>query len=179
MSTLVSQIRLAATATAVSCSRIFAAHTLRQWNAPDLVDNAELVISELVTNAVKATGVVTPRPTWAQLQGVQLLHVALYGHGHSVTIQVWDSSEEPPVQAKTGVEEWAEGGRGLFIVEALALHVGHFFPKSGGKVVWAELAVDTRLPSLPRREPQEPLNVLLPEADPELLIKLLKALDKL
>ncbi|MFC8852950.1 ATP-binding protein [Streptomyces sp. NPDC057144] len=179
MSTLVSHIRLAATATAVSCSRIFAAHTLRQWDAPHLVDNAELVISELVTNAVKATGVMTPEPTWAQLEDVRLLHVALYGHGHSVTIQVWDSSEEPPVQAKAGAEEWAEGGRGLFIVEALALHVGHFFPKTGGKVVWAELALDAALPGLPRREPKEPLNVLLPEADPELLIRLLNALQRL
>ncbi|QKW28987.1 ATP-binding protein [Streptomyces seoulensis] len=179
MSTLVSHIRLAATATAVSCSRLFAAHTLRQWNAPHLVDNAELVVSELVTNAVKATGVASPAPAWAQLEDVQLLHITLYGRAHSVTIQVWDSSEEPPVQAKTGVEEWAEGGRGLFIVEALALHVGHFFPKSGGKVVWAELALDAQLPSLPQREAKKPLNVLLPEADPELLIKLLKALEKL
>ncbi|WP_217162856.1 ATP-binding protein [Streptomyces sp. AC512_CC834] len=179
MSTLVSHIRLAATLTAVSCSRVFTAHTLRQWNVPHLVDNAQLVVSELVTNAVKATGVVTANPTWSQLEDVRLLHVGIYGHGHSVTIQVWDNSDELPVQAKADTEEWAEGGRGLFIVEALALHVGHFFPQSGGKVVWAELAMDAQLPRLPQREPKEPLNVLLPEADPQLLIKLLNGLEKL
>ncbi|MFC8008951.1 ATP-binding protein [Streptomyces cinereoruber] len=179
MSTLVSNIRLAATATAVSCARIFVEHTLKQWDAPTLVDDALLVVSELVTNSVKATGVMTPSPAWTELDNLQQLHVSLSGHGRSVTIRVWDSSLEPPVKPKAGPEEWSEGGRGLVLVESLALHVGHYFPQTGGKVVWAELALDRVVPMLPRRERKEPLNVVLPQPDPELLLKVLKSLQNL
>lgn len=179
MSTLVSNIRLAPTTTAVSCARIFVAHTLRTWNVPDLVEDAELVVSELVTNAVRACGVLTPVPTWGELEGMQLLHVGVQGHGQSVHIQVWDSSVEPPVKPKAGPEDWTENGRGLVIIEALALHVGHFFPRTGGKVVWAELAAKERLQPLPWAVPQELENVLLPLPDPVLLLRLLDALQKL
>lgn len=179
MSTLVSNIRLAATATAVSCARIFVEHTLKQWEAPALVEDALLVVSELVTNSVKATGVTNPEPTWTELDGLQLLHVTMQGHGRSVTIRVWDSSLEPPVKPKAGPEEWSEGGRGLLLVETLALHVGHYFPQAGGKVVWAEMALPHVAPMLPRRERKEPLNLLLPQPDPELLVKLLQSLQRL
>ncbi|MFB6518592.1 ATP-binding protein [Streptomyces sp. NPDC056401] len=179
MNTLVANLRLAATSTAVSCSRVFIAHTLRQWNIPDLIDDAQLVVSELVTNSVKATGVMTPSPTWAELEGLKLLHVALFAHGHSVTIQVWDDSKEPPVKTGAGQDDEAEQGRGLFIVEALALNVGCFFPRNGGKVVWAEMSAKGKAQDLPRRVRKPLENILLPESDPVLLRLLLEGLQKL
>ncbi|MET9145639.1 MULTISPECIES: ATP-binding protein [unclassified Streptomyces] len=179
MSTLVSNLRLAATPTAASCARIFVAHALREWQADALVQDAQLVVSELVTNAVQATGVPKESPTWLELEGLQLLHVGVYGHGRSVTIQVWDSSKEPPVKQKAGGEAWAESGRGLAIVEALALHVGHFFLSTGGKVVWAELALPGVVQPLPRRMPKDLSNVVLPQSDPDTLLKLLDGLQKL
>lgn len=179
MSTLVANIRLAPTTTAVSCGRIFISHTLRAWNVPHLVEDAQLVVSELVTNAVRACGVMTPVPTWQEAEGMQLLHVAVYGHGQSVNIQVWDSSLEPPVKPKAGPEEWTESGRGLAIVEALSHRVGHFYPRTGGKVVWAELSAKESVQPLPWRVPQELENVVLPQADPDLLLRLLDALQRI
>ncbi|MFF6951811.1 ATP-binding protein [Streptomyces iakyrus] len=179
MSTLLSNIRLAPTTTAVSCARIFTAHTLRTWGLPDLVQDAELVVSELVTNAVRACGVLSPVPTWGELEGMQLLHLGIYGHGQSVNIQVWDSSLKPPIKPEAGGDDWTEHGRGLTIVEALALHVGHFFPNTGGKVVWAELSAKEGLQPLPRRVAKELENVLLPLPDPDLLLRLLDALQRL
>jgi anti-sigma regulatory factor (Ser/Thr protein kinase) len=50
-------LRLAAVATAVRCTREFTSQTLRLWNVPPaLTDDACLIVSELVTNAVLATG---------------------------------------------------------------------------------------------------------------------------
>ncbi|MFD5745959.1 ATP-binding protein [Streptomyces sp. NPDC127033] len=179
MNALVSRICLAATPTAVSCSRIFTAHTLRRWNVPSLVENAELVVSELVTNAVKATGVLAAEPAWEESAEFQLLHVSIYGHvhGRSLTLQVWDASEEPPLQSEGDLDVWSESGRGLAIVEALALHAGYFYPKAGGKVVWAECALNGVTQRLPRRLNGEPTNIVMRRPDPELLLKVLKGLQ--
>ena len=50
-------IRFVATRTAISCSRLFVAYTLDKWGVGFIVDDAVLVVDKLVTNAVKATGV--------------------------------------------------------------------------------------------------------------------------
>lgn len=179
MSTLISNIRLAPTTTAVSCARIFIAHTLRMWNLADLVEDAQLVVSELVTNSVRACGVMVPVPTFEEAEVMQLLHLGIYGHGSSVNIQVWDSSLEPPVKVDAGRDDWNESGRGLAIVEALAHRVGHFFPRTGGKVVWAELSAKESVQPLPWRVPEELENVVLHQPDPQLLLRLLDALQRL
>ncbi|TDU06617.1 anti-sigma regulatory factor (Ser/Thr protein kinase) [Streptomyces sp. 846.5] len=171
-------LNLAALPTAVSCSRMFVRHTLLRWNLPDQIDAAELIASELVTNAVKATGVVTPDPTWGDLEKVALLTVRVAAHGDGVSIQVWDVSLEPPVQPAVGASDDADGGRGLFIVRSVARQVGHFYPKGGGKVVWAELALEAPVPPLPRRQAKTP-TIQLPLPDPHLLRKVLDGLRKL
>lgn len=175
---LVASLNLAARPTAVSCSRMFVRHTLGRWNVPHLIDAAELVVSELATNAVKATGVMTPEPSWAELESLNLLTVRIFSREDSICIQVWDVGVEPLDQPAAGLDDDAEGGRGLFIVESMARRVGHFYPKAGGKVVWAELALDVKVPPLPRREAKKP-TVTLPRPDPDLLRKLLDGLQKL
>jgi anti-sigma regulatory factor (Ser/Thr protein kinase) len=171
-------LNLAAVLTAASCSRVFIRHTLQRWGLPDQIDAAELVASELVTNAVEATGVTTPNPGWAELEKVPLINVRVMAHGDGFSIQVWDASVELPAQPAAGPGHDAENGRGLFIVRALARQVGHFYPKGGGKVVWAELALDAPVPPLPRRAPKTP-TISLPLPDPDLLRKLLDGLRKL
>ena len=161
-------LNLAAVLTAASCSRVFIRHTLQRWGLPDQIETAELVVSELVTNAVEATGVTTPNPGWAELEKVPLITVRIRAHGDGFSIQVWDSSKEPPVQPAAGAEDDAESGRGLFIAHALARQVGHFFPKGGGKVVWAELALEAPVLPLPRRASKTP-TITLPLPDPDLL----------
>ncbi|QMU73758.1 ATP-binding protein [Streptacidiphilus sp. P02-A3a] len=148
---LAASLNLAALPTAVSCSRMFVRHTLHRWTLPERIDTAELVVSELVTNAVKATGVTTLQPTWAELDGLNLISVRILARGDAFSIQVWDASVELPVQPAAGADDEAESGRGLFIVGAMARQVGHFYPRGGGKVVWAELALESPVPTLPRR----------------------------
>ena len=69
-------LTLAAVATAAGCSRLFARSTLRQWGLVRMVDDSELVISELVTNAVEATGIADPQPRWRELSDLAVIKSA-------------------------------------------------------------------------------------------------------
>ncbi|MDX3386801.1 ATP-binding protein [Streptomyces niveiscabiei] len=126
---LVTSARLVASPLAVAVSRLVVRHTLKVWDLDDHTDTAGLAMSELVTNAVKATndphGVI----------GVQLCAVA-----SSLYVEVWDDRADAlPVRKRP--ESDAEGGRGLLLVDAVAETWGVERPPAGGKVVWAELAL--------------------------------------
>ncbi len=51
---------LAATATAVNCAMMYVDYTLRRWDMMDLLHPVDLVVAELVDDAVKLTGVPDP-----------------------------------------------------------------------------------------------------------------------
>ncbi|NED14375.1 ATP-binding protein [Streptomyces sp. SID9124] len=136
-------------------------------------DDASLIVSELMTTALKATGAPPTAPASHLKNEPHLIHLGIYGHGRSVTVQVWDNSPERPIRGHSDPEEQAEGRRAKAIIEALALHAGHFFPKAGGKVAWAELAMDTSAPLLANHDREVISNVLLPHSYPRLLIRLL------
>jgi anti-sigma regulatory factor (Ser/Thr protein kinase)/anti-anti-sigma regulatory factor len=91
-------------------------------------DAAQLVASELVTNAVVHAG--TTIDLTLRLVS-PLLHIAVrdLGSGH------------PRI---TDIDESAESGRGLMLVDALASSWGTFFPDTG-KVVWATVRVRSLL----------------------------------
>jgi anti-sigma regulatory factor (Ser/Thr protein kinase) len=135
------QLQLAATATAVSCARVFVRATLPRWGASRILDDAVLVTSELVTNAVRATGITEPNPVWSRLASLSLLTVRLVGLDASVVVEVWDASLEQPVIRHASADD--RDGRGLRIVERLSSRWGSY-PYRGGKVVWAELAAYPR-----------------------------------
>lgn len=108
----------------VSLARRLAREWLRHWGAPpDIGEAAELVASELITNAVtKAKGdAIYVRIRWWQTCGY---------------IEVWDADPTPPIQREA--DEGDTGGRGLFLVAAYASR-WNYYPSAGGKVVWAEL----------------------------------------
>lgn len=132
------QLKFAATWTAPSCSRMFVRCTLTSWLLPHLADDAELIVSELVTNAVKATGTTDPNASYADLRDLAILAVQVRVSGDALVIEVWDGDTgepgEPPAAG-----ELAEGGRGLVIVAALSRRYGVTTPATGGKTVWAEL----------------------------------------
>lgn len=141
-------LNLAAVATAPSCSRMFAKATLTRWGALDVVDDAMLVVSELVTNAVKATGI-SGSLNWAELPPLSLLTVGLIALDGSVFIEVWDSSSKKPAARTPAPDD--EHGRGLYLVGHLVKRWG-FYPHRGGKVVWAELPLQPPEPGgLPKR----------------------------
>ncbi|MDT0265424.1 SpoIIE family protein phosphatase [Streptomyces sp. DSM 44915] len=95
--------------------------TLRDWGLDELVDPAELLVSELVTNAVRhARGPVEVRVV----------------RGSSLLIEVTDPVPDPPHERTATPDD--EGGRGLSIVSREARRWG---TRSGpaGKTVWFEL----------------------------------------
>jgi anti-sigma regulatory factor (Ser/Thr protein kinase) len=90
--------------------------------APDLVDNAELLVSEIVTNAVR--------------HGAPNLRLMVVVQDGGLSIQVADGSSRLPV-ARARSAAHASSGRGLEIVELLAASWGaEVDPATGGKTVW-------------------------------------------
>jgi anti-sigma regulatory factor (Ser/Thr protein kinase) len=155
---------LAATPTAVSCSRQLVRLTLNRWGLAALVEDAELVMSELVTNSVQATGMTDAEPTWADLGDLATIQVRVLLDQAGVAIEVWDRDPTAPVQDDPTADE--EGGRGLTIVAALCKQWHHFPSSRGGKVVRAELAIPPQLltpTGLPRRLRSTPLTPTSPD----------------
>jgi anti-sigma regulatory factor (Ser/Thr protein kinase) len=120
-----SHLELGAITSAVPSARLHARLVLREWGLPAHMEQAaELVVSELVTNAIEHGSAGIPAT----------VRIWLSSDGGTVAINVWDSSSRPPVATNAGAE--AASGRGLMIVAALSKEWG----SSGadpGKVVWA------------------------------------------
>jgi anti-sigma regulatory factor (Ser/Thr protein kinase) len=136
----VSSIRLAAVLMAVSLSREFIRQTLAAWQLTDQIDSAEMIVSELVTNAVKTAGITDPKPTWNMIKAHHIIGVQLRLVDASLYVEVWDRGSGAPVVPEQSLD--AEGGRGLFLVEALSKQWDVYRPTVGGKVIWAELVLD-------------------------------------
>lgn len=147
-------LKLAALPSAVKLSRAMVNVTLKAWGLARMVDDAELVTSELVTNAVKATGVTDTSLRWSEQAHLATICVRLVHLGERLAIGIWDKDPTPPEPTKADGD--AESGRGLMIVEALCVRWDYFMAVEGGKVIWAELEVPP-LPlteaDLPQREP--------------------------
>src|SRR5688500_5641512 len=90
-------LTLVAVLTAVRVARMFIATTLRGWGLVRLVETAELLTSELVANAVRATGIVEPDIKPCELTGLSRLSVRATVHQGSLFISVWDAAPSPPV----------------------------------------------------------------------------------
>src|SRR5262245_48548377 len=111
-----------------------------EWQLSHLADATELVVSELTTNALRASaGLTASRFAGKFAVGTPPVRLWLYSDGERVLIQVWDGNDEMP--ARQEVDPGAGSGRGLLIVESLASDWGSSrLAKSSGKVVWAIVA---------------------------------------
>ncbi|NRQ30533.1 ATP-binding protein [Nonomuraea sp. NN258] len=107
----------------VSEARRFVDRTLTGWGADRVVFDAQLVVSELVTNAMRHGGGA------AQLR--------LLCQGRELACVVSDHSRSVPVA--TVADVYAEFGRGLRLIEALCSAWGWFSPAGRDKLVWAVL----------------------------------------
>ncbi|MCX5194662.1 serine/threonine-protein phosphatase [Streptomyces sp. NBC_00249] len=116
--------------TAPGRARRFARRALARWGLEELSDSLELLVSEVVTNAVRYA----ERPVTLRLLRTDVLRC-----------EVGDDSPQLPRQRRA--RDTDEGGRGLFLVNRLARRWGAT-RLSSGKVVWFELA-------LPGPGPQE------------------------
>lgn len=129
----------AALPTAVGAARREVVQTLKDWGLLGLIDTAELLVSELVTNAVKATGIMSARPRYTELEHLQRVVMQLRVERDGLFVLVWDSDPQPPVRRHVSTDD--ESGRGLQLVDAMSQRWGYYQPSAGGKVVWFELSL--------------------------------------
>ncbi|HEU5026816.1 MAG TPA: ATP-binding protein [Spirillospora sp.] len=130
-------IPMLASKAAPGLARTLTRTRLHKWGYAHISDDAFLIASELITNAVAATPGKEIRFQFSR-------DIA------GVLIAVWDASPTQP-QARPMIdmtldtldvseEHWDDnGGRGLPIVAVLAAECGHTPDPSGGKWVWARL----------------------------------------
>ncbi|MFB0632812.1 SpoIIE family protein phosphatase [Streptomyces sp. AB3(2024)] len=115
----------------VGTVRNAAARQLDAWGLSELGFSTELILSELITNALRhGSGPVR----------VRLLY------DHALTCEVWDGSSTAPHLRYAATTD--EGGRGLFLVAQLSEHWGTRYTPEG-KVIWAEQS----LPGAPGNPP--------------------------
>ncbi|MFB6779223.1 SpoIIE family protein phosphatase [Streptomyces sp. NPDC056352] len=102
-------------------ARRLARRALSRWGLDDLSDSVELLVSEVVTNAVRYA----ERPVTLRLLRTDILRC-----------EVGDDAPQLPRQRRA--RDMDEGGRGLFLVNRLARRWGAT-RLSTGKVVWFEM----------------------------------------
>jgi anti-sigma regulatory factor (Ser/Thr protein kinase) len=115
---------------AVPSARLHARHLAREWGHAALAADCELIVAELVTNAVAAVarlgGAAGPPP----------LRLRLTCRDHGVQVEVWDASDDKPDPHRDRpIDE--PGGWGLVLVDALSARWGSYRTAGGGKCVWA------------------------------------------
>jgi anti-sigma regulatory factor (Ser/Thr protein kinase) len=118
--------------TAVSCARLHARQIVREWGFPAIATDCELIVSELVTNAVTHGARIV---TSADLPPVRL---RLTGRTRGVCVEVWDSSDDMP-RLRTDPLNEEPCGRGLLLVAGIASRWGAYRTAGGGKCVFAVL----------------------------------------
>jgi anti-sigma regulatory factor (Ser/Thr protein kinase) len=129
---------MAALPTVPAMARAFVRTTLGAWHLESLAESAELVISELASNAVTASADSSGRPEYVNGH-MPCVRVCLLSDGTRVVLEVWDQAPGTPVVRE--VADYEENGRGLVLVDAIADRWGCWCPEVGaGKVVWAELS---------------------------------------
>jgi hypothetical protein len=132
-----SYLELGALPSAVPCARLHARQVLWEWKLSALAETVELLVSEIITNAVQAsTDLPDGRHYGANVGGMPTARFWLAADHQRVLIQVWDRCHWKPQRQEPRVE--AESGRGLLLVEALSSEWGSFTPSGwNGKLVWA------------------------------------------
>jgi anti-sigma regulatory factor (Ser/Thr protein kinase) len=125
---------------AIGVARTLTDMRLRKWDYLNILDDALLIVAELVTNAADET------PS-------QEIVFQLNQNAHGITIAVWDSSPrmpEPQPIVELDLEDLDlseenfdnNGGWGLHLVRSLATTCGVTRdPEHGGKWVWAKIAL--------------------------------------
>lgn len=112
-------------ATAPLVARRALRQLLRGWRLPGLVEPVALVVSELVTNALR--------------HGGKPIRLTVRRSRHKLSVGVFDSS--PVAARRREARSSDESGRGMAIVETVASDTGTR-PADPGKVVWAAFDIE-------------------------------------
>jgi anti-sigma regulatory factor (Ser/Thr protein kinase) len=110
--------------------------TLQEWGLPGLIEDGELIASELVTNVVsRAHDPLTGRPVYVS-DRLPVFQFGLFSDRRVLLISVWDQFADPPVRKTATAED--ESGRGLMMVGRISAALD-WYPVQGGKIVRAFL----------------------------------------
>jgi hypothetical protein len=160
---LVAVCPLAADFESVGAGRSFARRTAHAWRLGALIDDAELVTTELVSNALRhGLGLRPPRGgrsvpggsdrrrphsaahRYAEVRGGSPVELTLLASGGRFLCAVTDPSDVGPVRRTPDLA--TASGRGLHLIDALSTEWGwtalRSDGRSAGKAVWAALSVD-------------------------------------
>ncbi|MGV9453662.1 ATP-binding protein [Streptomyces sp. NPDC003635] len=124
---------------------------LRDSGAAEIVDDAELAVSELVGNVVNHA---VPEPCLSRPGGSRRIHVTFKIWPKWVFIGVTDEDSTPPVlplgdtfspglMGELAEAVVPDSGRGLFIVQRVAAAVWCTPEDQGGKTVWCRFDLDS------------------------------------
>ncbi|WP_191275230.1 ATP-binding protein [Nocardiopsis terrae] len=116
---------------AVGAAREISAALLLEWQMEYLSGDVAVVVSELVTNAVRHGG-----PLALTRQGDAGIQLSLMRSGSEFICAVRDGGDHLPRRREA--DPAMEGGRGLALVSAFAREWGVIPTPSGGKFVWAQ-----------------------------------------
>ncbi|QVQ54456.1 ATP-binding protein [Spiractinospora alimapuensis] len=122
---------LAGQETAAGHARDFSVSVLARWGLAQLCEDVRLVVSELVTNAWRHAS--------DKGHADEQIELRLFRGRSAVVCQVSDSSSREPALAR--VDETAESGRGLHLVERFSQEWGWEHRDGRGKVVWAAFSI--------------------------------------
>lgn len=102
-------------------------------------ETAQLLVSELVTNAVRFSGDPARTLRYSERANASLISLSLRHFREGLLIEVYDTDNDPPIRCHA--DDYAENGRGLMLVDALSREWSYFFPPGGGKVVYCFLEI--------------------------------------
>ena len=105
----------------------------------DTAQTAELLVSELVTNAVRFAGDPARTLRYSERASAGLISLSLRHFPGHLLIEVYDTDDTAPALSRPADD--AESGRGLMLVSALSKEWSYFFPPGGGKVVYCVLEI--------------------------------------
>lgn len=129
---------LGALNTAPGSARAHLRSTLSLWEMAAYEEVAELLTSELVTNAVAASTDQYGQPSYVNGR-LPVIYFRMLGYRNALVLEVWDMMPAAPVVQNAGTLD--EHGRGMFLVQTLAYRWGRkVAPDWPGKCVWAEVA---------------------------------------
>jgi anti-sigma regulatory factor (Ser/Thr protein kinase) len=107
----------------------------------ETAENAELLVSELVTNAYQATGI-PPDAPYSKRTAAPVIRLSLRRFSAALLIEVIDVSPLMPHLANSGTDD--ENGRGLLLTDALSAEWGSFPILPDRKCVYCILRADTQ-----------------------------------
>lgn len=135
-------LELGALPTAVPCARLHTKHVTWEWQLGHLTEAAELLVSEITTNAIRASaGLTTSRFAGKWAAGTPPIRLWLYSDRQRLLIQVWDGNDQMPARQDADPARRADGDSSSW----------RAWPPTGGHPAWRTPAARSSGRCVPRR----------------------------